>query len=269
MNSFHRSRSSVPGGRRGTLGSLYVAGLVSIALIASSGAARADGLSDLRATLARLPGVAPVRAALELSVVNRTKGESNRADEGRTRVQLASGPQGLSITYPETELAQAGAEMRAQRADPERRSPGRTALREVNGLDISEYLSFAGPLLARLERATLVEEHGEAYQGRPAKVLVLKLEPALRKEELAHLKETVYTMKLWLAGDGLPVAAETSLHGKAGILFLNFRNLSHETWEFARAADRLVVTKHHQEIDASGLGQEFHRRTTAVITLER
>jgi len=245
-----------------------VALLALVALLAAD-TAGADGLSDLRVLLARLPGAAPVRAAMELSVANRTKGETHRVDEGRTRVQLAAGPQGLSITYPEATLLQSGAEMLAQRADPERRTPTRTALREVNGLDVAEYLSFARPLLARLERATLVEERGEPYQGRPARVLVLKLEPALRKEEMAHVKESVYTMKVWLGGDGVPLAAETSLHGKAGILFLNVKNLSHETWEFARAGDRLVVTKHFQEIDASGLGQEFHRRTTAVLTIER
>jgi hypothetical protein len=243
--------------------------LPALLLAAAASPAGADGLSDLRATLVRLPGVAPVRAALELSVANRTKGESNRADEGRTRVELAAGPQGLSITYPQPELERAGAEMRAQRANPERASPGRTALREVNVLEAAEYLSFAGPLLARLERATLVEERREPYQGRPASLLVLKLAPALRKEEMAHVKESIYTMKLWLGGDGVPLAAETSLQGKAGILFLNFRNLSHESWEFARAGDRLVVKRHHQEVDASGLGQEFHRRTTAVLTLER
>jgi len=243
--------------------------LLVVALALGGTQARADGLSDLRAALSRLPGVAPVRAALELSVANRTKGESNRADEGRTRVELAAGPQGISISYPQAELDQAGAEMKVQRANPERATPERTALREVNGLDVAEYLSFAGPLLARLERATLVEERREAYGGRPASVLVLRLEPALRKEEMAHVKESVYTMKLWVGNDGVPVAAETSLHGKAGILFLNFKNLSHETWEFARAGDRLVVTRHHQEVDASGLGQEFHRRTTAVLTLQR
>ncbi len=236
--------------------------------VVAAGPARADGLSNLRAALARLPGASPLRAALDLHVVNRTKGEANRADEGRTKVELAAGPQGLSITYPATALGEAAAEMRAQRADPERPTPLRTALREVNGLDIAEYLSFAGPLLARLERATLVGERREAYQGRPADLLTLKLEPALRKEEMAHVKESVYTMKVWVGGDGVPLAAETSLHGKAGILFLNFKNLSHESWEFARAGDRLVVTRHHQEVDASGLGQEFHRRTTAVITLE-
>jgi len=248
--------------------SLRAARLALFTLLAAA-PARADGLADLRATLARLPGAATVRAALDLYVVNRTKGEANRDDEGRTKVDLAAGPQGLSITYRQAEIDEAGAEMRAQRANPERASPERTALREVNGLDVAEYLSFAGPLLARLERATLVGERREAYQGKPANVLTLKLEPALRKEEMAHVKESVYTMKLWVGGDGLPLAAETSLHGKAGILFLNFKNLSHETWEFARAGDRLVVTRHHQEIDASGLGQEFHRRTTAVITLER
>jgi hypothetical protein len=244
-------------------------GLLTTALAVAGAPARADGLSELRATLARLPGAAPVRAALELSVVNRTKGESNRDDEGKTRVELAAGPQGISIAYPAGELERAAAEMRAQRANPERTTPERTAMREVNGLDVAEYLSFAGPLLARLERATLVEERRAVYAGRPANVLMLKLEPALRKEEMAHVKESVYTMKLWVGGDGVPVAAETSLRGKAGILFLNFKNLSHESWEFARAGDRLVVTRHRQEVDASGLGQEFHRRTTAVLTIER
>ncbi len=248
---------------------LAVASLLVAALFAAAAPpARADGLGDLRATLARLPGASPVRAALDLAVVNRTKGEANRADEGRTRVELAAGPQGLSITFPAAELDQAKAEMMAQRANPERPTPERTALREVNGLDISEYLSFAGPFLARLERATLVEEHREAYEGRPANLLTLKLVPALRKEEMAHVKESDYTMKVWVGGDGVPLAAETSLHGKAGILFLNFKNLSHESWDFAHAADRLIVVRHHQEVDASGLGQEFHRRTTAVITLE-
>jgi hypothetical protein len=75
-------------------------------------------------------------------------------------------------------------------------------------------------------------------------------------------------MKLWLGQDGIPFAAESTLKAKAGFLFINFNTENHERWDLARVGNRLVVTRHHRETSGAGLGQEFERKSTVVVSVE-
>jgi hypothetical protein len=235
----------------------------------SPGAARADGLAEARAALARLNGREPIRAAVEVQIFTETKEDGkSRPEQGKGTVRVEDGPEGLKVTYPNALLERAAQEARLHQADPERTTPTEAVLREINGLDLGQAVSFAGPLALRIEHATVLEERPEAVAGRPAKLVVLKAEPAINQAERKHIKGSKVTVKLWLGPDGVPLAAESRMEIKVGFLFLTFNTENRERWDLARAGNRLVVTRRHQETAGAGLGQEFHRRVTEVVSVE-
>jgi hypothetical protein len=229
----------------------------------------ADGLADVRAALARLTGREPIRAAVEVQVFFESKDEGKRRPEqGKGVVRVEDGADGLHVTFPAAALDRAAQESRLRQADPERTTPTEAVLREVNAVGLTELLSFAGPLAVRLQRATVREERPDALAGRPARLLVMKVEPSLPQAERKHVKESDLTLRLWLGPDGVPLAAESVQRIKAGILFLTFTTESRERWDLARVGNRLVVTRRHQETSGAGLGQEFQRKVTEVVSLE-
>jgi len=239
--------------------------LVSTAVILLlGGELRADTLSDVRAALIRLSGGQPVRASLQLFVRNQN-GETG-VEEGRTFVRLSDSSDGLVITYPATEISKASAEQKAEKKNPETKTPTRQALHAVDAVEASEMLDYSTTLLTRLEGSQVIQDKLQAYGGRPARLLVVKLQPALSKTEKKRVKEMTYEMSLWVGNEGLPLAAETSLKVVAKFMLLTFRHNEKESWSYARVGDRLAVTKYQQESSGSGMGQEFQRRKTAVLT---
>jgi hypothetical protein len=230
---------------------------------------QADGLSDVRGALARLNGREPIRAAVEIQVYLETREEgSRRPEQGRGEVRVEDGAEGLRVTFPAAALDKAAQESRLHRSDPERTTPTEAVLREVNAVEIAELLSFAGPLAVRIEKATVREDRPDTLAGRPARLVVLKVEPSLPQAERKHIKESDSTLRLWLGGDGVPLAAESVQRIKAGILFLTFTTENRERWDLAQVGKRLVVTRRHQETTGAGLGQEFQRKVTEVVSVE-
>lgn len=227
--------------------------------------ARADTLADVRAALSRLSRTQPVRAQLQLSV--RNQNEEQGSSEGRTIVRVAEGEEGLIITYPQSELGKAAAEQKAEKRNPESKTPTRMALREVDPVDAAEMLDYSSTLLTRLEGAQVIQERVEAYAGKPARLLVLKLQPALSKSEAKRVKEMKYEMSLWIGNGGMPLAAETRLNVVAKFLLLTFRHNEKESWQYTYVANRLVVTKYSEDSSGSGLGQQYNRHRTAVLTV--
>jgi hypothetical protein len=245
-------------------------GLLAAALAAGLGSpASADGLAEVRSALTRLDGREPIRAAVEVQLFQQTKEDGKpRPEQGRGTVEVEDGPEGLKVSYPTAILDRARQESRLHRADPERTTPTESVLREINANDLAQSLSFAGPLALRLERAVLLEERADGLAGRPAKLVVLKLDPALPQAERKHIKESTATLRLWLGPDGVPLAAESILKVKAGILFLTFSTETRERRDFAKVGNRLVVTRRHEETSGTGLGQEFQRKVTEVLSVE-
>ncbi len=230
---------------------------------------RVDGLTEARAALARLHGREPLHGAVEVEVFSETKEDGKPSPEqAKGTVRVEDGPEGLRVTYPNALLERVAEEARQHQANPESRSPTEAVIREINGTDLANDLSFAGPLTTRIARAKILEEHPDAVSGRPAKLVVLGLDLAASQAEKKHIKDSKVTLKLWLGADGVPLAAESTTEIKAGFLFLTFTTESREHWDLARVGNRLVVTRRHQETSGAGLGQEFKRRVTEVVSVE-
>lgn len=229
--------------------------------------AAADGLTDLRATLGRLPGTTPVRGTLDVTSTSRSN-EDDKAYDGKASVGFEIGESGLHIIYPRTMLIQATQEARAEARDPEKSTPVRSGASHVRPLHVAELLDGAAPLGILLESAQFVQTKAATVGGRPARLLSFKLSPKLSKSESKHVKKIDSALSVWVADDGTPLAAEQTISIKASFLLISFEADQKFNWAYARNGDRLVVTRYESNDKSDGLGQHSTSRTLETVRLE-
>jgi len=157
---------------------------VSLFVLLVPAIAAADGLTDLRATLGRLPGTTPVHGTLDVTSTSRSN-EDDKPFDGKASVGFEIGESGLHIIYPRAMLAQATQEARAEARDPEKSTPVRSGASHVRPLHVAELLDGAAPLGILLESAQLVQIKPANLGGRPARLLSFKLS----KSESKHVKK--------------------------------------------------------------------------------
>ncbi len=228
----------------------------------------AHGLDDLRAALQKVQGGEPVKAALEHSFWRQTMDDKKPiVSQGKITAQVEDGPQGFRVTWGRPILQQAFKEMAAQEREPEKTSPTRTALRNVDPLETAESLNHAEALLRDLAQAQVQEEKAEAWQGRPAKLLVLKLTPKIPESQKKYLKELKVDAKVWVGADGLPLAFSSSVAYKGSRMFISFEGGNTQERQFTRVGNRLIVTRATSEEHNAGFGASSQTKKTTTLTV--
>lgn len=228
----------------------------------------ANGLDDLRGALHKLQGAEPVKATLEHSFWRQTTDDKKPVvSQGKVSAQLEEGPQGLRVTWSKPTLQQAARELAAQEKEPDRPAPTRTALRNLDPVETAESLNHAEALLRDLAQAQLQEERTEAWQGRPARLLVLKLTPKIPEAQRKYLKELKVDAKVWVGPDGLPLAFASTVAYKGSRMFISFEGGSSQERLFARAGARLVVTRSTSEDRSAGLGASTLTKKVTSLSL--
>lgn len=230
----------------------------------------ADGMGDLKAALAGLQGTAPVKGLLELRTTRQTVEDGRPVViRGHTSARVEDGPQGLRLSVPREDLLQAGAEARAQVRDPERPAPHRVGLREADPLDAAELVNHAEALARYLEKAALVEERREPWNGRPARLLAIRVDPPLPRSQRRHLKKLEVNARIWIGEDGAPLALSYHAAYSGSRFFISFKGSIQEERRFAVAGDRLLVLSRTVEESASGFGVSYTHQRTAAFTPDR
>src|SRR5882724_3317135 len=168
--------------------------------------AAADGLTDLRATLAKLAATTPVHGTLEVTSTSRSEDEG-KPSEGKASVGFEIGEGGLHIIYPRAMLAQASQEARVEARDPERSTPVRNGVMHVRPLVVAELLDGAGALSVVLETAQLLQTKPSSFGGRPARLLLFKVVPRMSKADSKHVKKVDDSLSVWVGVDGVPLGA--------------------------------------------------------------
>ena len=243
--------------------------LVLAFLLLAASILRADTLSDLKTALGGLDGRDPVKARVEVGSVVRD-GEALKEDHAAAAVAalVEDGPQGLTITWDRALLQTAAAESQAKSKDPNQSTRTGNSMDELKPTALSDYLNAPATVLRVLELARLVEEKEVAWEGRPARLLTFKLTPPLSEKDKKIIKEAEMTARLWLGADGLPVALETQFHAKGrALLVISFETTQKEEFRFSLTGRRLVVTRHVQEIQSSGGGQNGVKRSLVTLHL--
>lgn len=239
-------------------------------LFAATALLRADALADLRSGLLKLNGGDGVKATLDVQYWRQVVDDKKPVvTQGRASAQVEDGPQGVRIGWSRGLLQQVQAEARAQALDPERSVPTRLAMDSVGAVGVSEYLNYAGPLLRELERAQakVQEERQEAWNGKPARLLVLKLEPRIPSNQRKYIKDLKVDARLWIGPDGLPLAYSSSVKFKGSRFFVSFEGGNAEELHFTRSGNRLVAVQVSSDNQNSGLGQQSQRKSTTTLTL--
>jgi hypothetical protein len=229
----------------------------------------ADGLTDVRATLQKLQSDQPLRARVEIKT-RHSGGESNKQkqSEGVTSVIVESGAEGLKLSWSPDQIKQSRKAAWAEIANPDAQKSDIATLKALEAGQALNLLDAADPLRRGLERAVLLEDKPDTHhQGKPARLLVLRIDLGLDEEGRKALKSSEAIEKLWLDGDGIPIAMDRNIEAKFSKFLIGYKVHEHETREFQRAAGRLVTTSVTKESSGSGLGHSDESHTTIAVTL--
>jgi len=231
---------------------------------------RADTFADVKASLAALRGTAPISAAVEVQVTRKSSGRfANQQFATSVAFDAVHDANGLQLRFPPALIARMDTEAREHEADPNKPTPTRNTIDEIQANEVAGDLDFAERLARLLRIATVVSESRGVLGGKPVRILVLKLTPKLPKEatSIFNVKFTQDRLTVWVGDDNIPVAADRARKGTAGFLFLRGEMTDHQAWSFTRHGDRLVVGRYEGSFLGSGFGQKGEGKTVQTITV--
>lgn len=218
--------------------------------------AHANPVNELKTTLQRLQGDAPLKGQISLRSENRTNDgkEDAEVQPGAAQLQFEDGPQGLRLQYPQALLNKAQAEDQAKDQDSKTGTPTVTGLRELGYKEVRELVRPAEVLLRHLNRAQFKGEKSDSWQGKPAKLLSFELE---QKRPDKYVKAYEGQLDIWVASDGTPLAARSrqKVSGRAYVV-ISFEMNAQEEWHFAVQGERLVAIRKTSTNGGSGAGEK-------------
>lgn len=234
-------------------------------------------LDQLRERLRGLAGGDEITARVTHSST-RTDGEGADAKVNTVTVQLTAkvGPQGLTLSWDPLQLdtgKDGPAEPEAGKApssgDASKPAGDAQPKRSVSAFPprkVIEFLDVSRSFLERLNGASLVDEKQDLFDGAPARLLVLKLDPHLDAKSKKYIKQIEATARIWIDDKGTPLGAETSvsLKGRA-YLVISFDSAEKETFRFAQVGRRLLVTQHDKSGAGSGAGEKASSVESTVL----
>lgn len=228
----------------------------------------ADGLADVRATLQKLQSDQPIRARVEIKS-RRSGGESNKQkqSESVSSVIVESGAEGLKLSWSPEQIKQSRKAAWAEATSPDTPRSDIATLKALEAGHALNLLDAADPLRRGLERAVLLEDKPDTRKGKPARLLLIRIDIALDEEERKALKSSDAIEKLWLDGDGIPVAMDRNIEARFSKFLIGFKIHEHETREFQRAGGRLVTVASTKESSGSGFGHSEESHTTITVSL--
>ena len=227
----------------------------------------ADGLADLRGTLARLQGGEAIRATADIQNWSQNgEGKKARAKQSQSTVQLEDGPNGLRLGWTSSQIQGARKESQLKATDPEAATPNLDSLSALNGLGATAFLRQSDHLLQQLEGSTVLEDKPDTCQGKPARLVIFKLDPALGAEEKSMIKDRKETLKVWLDGSGVPLATEYVIAIKASKFLISFTANNRQASKLAVLGNRLVVQNETKESSGSGMGFSNTSKKVTALT---
>ena len=231
--------------------------LTALAFLLLAPVLRADGLSDLRAALRSLPATQPVKATVDCQVWNRNgEGKKVKITQGRVQAKIEDGPSGLKVGWDKAELDRIAAATKSKDHGPEQ------AMAALKAERAEAMLDAAKDLLSDLEGAKVQEDRADTFQGKPARLLTLKLEDNdMDEDDRKHLKSFSHIVKVWMAPDGAPMGLQNQLDLKGSFFLISFEVHNKTSRTFVRSGDRLVTTHEESMGNGSGAGQQSEEKT--------
>ncbi len=239
-----------------------------LALLILPALAWADGPSDLRASLQRLQSPSPVRVNLSYATRQETT-RDKKPELSQASLQLRVGEDGggLHVDWNLPQVETANLEELNRDRDSHSATPSRDAMKDLDAGRLSHLLNQAEVLTHLLEGAQFKEERSEAYQGKPAKVLVFTFKPRIAPAHQARVSRSEATLKIWIGADGLPLATESMMQyeGRHSRFFGLFRSRSRVETAYAVMNGRLMVATRISEDFVVDSGDETKSKRTLTL----
>jgi hypothetical protein len=239
-------------------------------LLLTAGAARADGLGDVKGALARLKGQAPFKAVLETRLWYRSgEGKDVDEDSGTVTVGMEDSGRGLQILYGKELLARMEGEQRARGRDANAKMPTLTTLREIDAVEVLPMVSAAGALTRVLEKAVFKSERADNYNGAAARLLSFDIPiETLSDRERKYAKKFDGVLELWIGADGTPLASRVrkNVSGRAMVV-ISFESHVEESSVFSVVGDRLLALRRESKSSNAGAGEKDERKVVKTLQL--
>lgn len=213
------------------------------AVFLAAGAAQPPAPGPLEA-LAALPAKTPLRATVDLASWDQhTLKKRTVTGQAEVAVEAEEDPDGLRITWPGRLFGALEAEAQAHDRDHALPTPSRDAVKELDPGRLRHLLDQAGTLRGLVGSATFLEERPDTLEGRRLRLQVYRFTPRLAWSEEYHLQHSEARLKLWLDGDGLPVATEStvSYDGKTSRMFGRYLGSTTVLTRYQHVGDRILV----------------------------
>lgn len=230
--------------------------------------AAAGTLDDLRAALRRLSVDEPVRGTLTIEQSVKSAGRfANNSAARLATAEVGHDANGVTISIPQTLIRRTADEVSTPRAA---QTSAQDAVGSIRTLAVFEALNVRDSLLGMLADASVVEEKRSTLNTKPARLLVLKLQPQRRQSantiQIGSVKAED-RLRLWIGDDNLPLAAERVESTVAGFMFLHGTYSAQTSYTYAHAHNRLVLTRVEVAEGGSGAGQKVEKRSVQTLTL--
>lgn len=230
---------------------------------------KADGLTELRTTLQKAKGTESVSAQVEVKKWSLSKDKGAVAQTGQALVNLEDGPQGLKVGWPQTQLERAETKRR-KKGEAKKAKGGDTsseALRSIGLDEAKRVLRTSEALLEELEGATLTSESLEPWEGKPARKLVVALNPEMDGEEKDAIKSASFVGTLWLSPEGLPYAMQRQVDVKGRMFLISFEMHEKSTRRYQNREHRLLLAEEDRSEGGGAMGKGGDSRTILKVNL--
>jgi len=246
----------------------FASALTLAATLLAAPLARADGLADLKAALARLQAQTPLKATLEVKTSEK-EGEGTDAvqKQGEASVALEDGPRGLQVLYAKELLARMEVESRQVARDPKAKTPTVWAVGKLDSSEVLRMTSAANALGRRLDESVFKSEKADSFGGKPARLLTFTLPLSrLPEQQRKYVKEFDSTLSIWIAADGTPLASatNTSVKGRAFVV-VSFEAVDEDNLTYGVAGDRLMTLRSESHSTSSGAGEHGEQRVVKTL----
>ena len=230
--------------------------------------ALADGRLDLARRLEEVRSPAPlaVTVQLDLRLDHKLHGKVAQG-QATLRVGVEQDADGLRVHWAPASLADANAEEHEHDLDPDRLTPVRQAMTELDAARLGHLLDQAGTI-AGLTKEAPVENQADSNDGREARRLVYLFKPRLTWADRYYLRHSEGRFTLWVSADGTPLASESVAHyeGKTGRTFGRFHGQTTTRTHYAVERQRIRVAEREvDELVSRDDGGEVHHTTKRFV----
>lgn len=220
----------------------------------------ADGRGDLAAALGRLNGNRSVQVGIDFQLWTRqTLGKQSSVRQSEVKALFQEDEESLRITWPKVVVADLTVEEERAARGEVLTTAIRDQIKELDPGRIHHLLDQATVLRRLMDQAHFVSERADAWEGKPARLVVFEFTPRVPENRANRLSSRSGSLKIWITTDGTPLASSevAAYAGKMSRFFGAFQAKTITETRYAVMQDRLVaIHREMNETDSGSNGSE-------------